>query len=139
MLVSQVLSFRHTKRTSKNVADTTFKVIIRLSKRRWQDLRPLPPISCLIYSRSVSLFGWIFPVIDKIFLVLILISLVSCIVQSSIPILGVVTGFAKVLCAIVLLKAGDHRWPYLLYSRKVLFWKPFFVNCSFVCNIFILA
>ena len=26
-LVSQVLSFRHTKRTSKNVADTTFKLI----------------------------------------------------------------------------------------------------------------
>ena len=26
-LVSQVLSFRYTKQTSKNVADTTFKVI----------------------------------------------------------------------------------------------------------------
>ena len=26
-LVSQVLSFRHTKQTSKNVADTTFKVV----------------------------------------------------------------------------------------------------------------
>ena len=68
-----------------------FKTIIRLVKRRWQDLRPLPPIFCPVYSRSTSLLGWKFPVTDKIFLVLISISLISCIV----PILGVRTGVAK--------------------------------------------
>ena len=40
-LVSHVLSFRHTKQTSKNVADTTFniKLILELIKERPEFMR----------------------------------------------------------------------------------------------------
>ena len=44
----------------------------------------------------MSLFGWKFPVTDSIFLVLISISLISCRVQSNMPIVGVITEVAKV-------------------------------------------
>ena len=80
-------------------------------------MRPLPPVFRPIYSRSTSLFGWKFPVTDNIFLVLISISLISCIVQSSIPIVGVITGVAKALCAIVLLKA-DSSDDHILFTQE---------------------
>ena len=34
-LVSQAFSFRHTKQTNKNVADTTFKAIIRNNQKKF--------------------------------------------------------------------------------------------------------
>ena len=70
-----------------------------------------------IYSRSASLFWWKFPVTDKIFLVLISVSLISYIVQFSIPIVGVVTGVAKALRAIVLLKA-DSLDDHIFFTRE---------------------
>ena len=65
----------------------------------------------------MSLFGWKFRVIDKMFLVLISISLISCIFQSSIPIIGVITGVSKALGAIVLMKA-DSSDDHIFFTRE---------------------
>ena len=65
----------------------------------------------------MSLFGLKFPVTDKSFLVLISISLIPCIVHCGIPIVAVITGVAKALCAIVSLKA-DSSDDRIFFTRE---------------------
>ena len=56
-----------------------------------------------IYIYNQSLFGWRLPVIDNILRVLISSCLMSSVVQSIIPIVGVIIGEAKLLCATTLI------------------------------------
>ena len=58
-----------------------------------------------MYRRSLSLFRWKLPDIVNYFLVLTSRSLISCMLQSSIPKVGTNTGSAKELWAITLLEA----------------------------------
>ena len=77
---------------------------ILLSYTRTIDFSPLIQSDLGMQSLSKSPSEWKFPVIASSFLVLKSISLISFIVQSTIPIDVIKTGTANVLCAITLLK-----------------------------------
>ena len=64
---------------------------------------PRPPSFLLTYSRLTSLDIWKLPCIDICFLVSMSRSLISFLVHSKTPIVGVSTGTANVLCAWTLL------------------------------------
>ena len=73
-----------------------------ISQRSSILLSPLPPSLLFPYSLSTSLAAWSAPAIIKSFLVFTSKSLISVFVQSSIAIVGPITGTANELCALVL-------------------------------------
>ena len=77
--------------------------IVLVMQVSWTEVKPLPPSFLGTYSRSTSLRLWRLPVYVRILLVAISRFLISCLVQFIIPIVGVITGMAKVLWAVILL------------------------------------
>ena len=74
------------------------------------DFSPLPPSDFGMSSISTSPLGGKFPVIASCFLVLQLVSLISFIVQSTIPTDVIERDTANVLCAITLLNADSSEF-----------------------------
>ena len=85
---------------------------------------PLPPDFLSTYDLSISLIGWKFSVMIKIFLVLISICLMSSVVEFTAPKVGVIIAVAKQLYAVTLLQSDNSELPIfrtlLVYSFNIL-------------------